>query len=99
VRDKRANLLEGVAKFNAINRLHPITQQCNNPQHEARMRECDDARVVEVALRHEAAEPQSYHTRAAALHNMVTNVPTKPEELKMVDLAEKERKERLVTTL
>jgi len=94
VRDKRAYLLEGVAKYNAVNRLHPITQQCTNPHHESRMRECDDARVVEVSLRHEAVQPPSYQGRAAALHDMITNEPINPEVLAMVDMAEKERKER-----
>eukprot|EP00403_Amphidinium_massartii_P033995 CAMPEP_0178446670 /NCGR_PEP_ID=MMETSP0689_2-20121128/40945_1 /TAXON_ID=160604 /ORGANISM="Amphidinium massartii, Strain CS-259" /LENGTH=408 /DNA_ID=CAMNT_0020071545 /DNA_START=258 /DNA_END=1484 /DNA_ORIENTATION=- len=93
-RDKRANLLEGTAKYVAINRLNPITQQCIDPRHEARMQQCDDARVVEVNLRHEAVQPPSYTGRPAALHNMITNEAIDPDTLRMVDLAEKERKER-----
>jgi hypothetical protein len=93
-RDKELNKLQATAKFRERNRFNPLTQQYTDGDENLRMRGWEEAHKIEAVEKAQAQMPPSIKHRPSAYWNVINHRQANADTLKMIDLAEDERKER-----
>jgi hypothetical protein len=88
------NKLQATAKFRERNRFNPLTQQYTDGDENLRMRSWEEAHKIEAVEKAQAQIPPTAKHRASAYWNVVNHRQANADTLKMIDLAEDERKER-----
>merc|ERR1719174_1015621 len=93
-RDKELNKLQATAKFRERNRFNPLTQQYTDGDENLRMRTWEESHKIEAVEKAQAQMPPSIKHRPSAYWNVINHRQANADTLKMIDLAEDERKER-----
>jgi len=93
-KDKELNKLEATAKFRERNRFNPLTQQYTDGDENLRMRGWEESHKIEAVEKAQAQMPPSIKHRPSAYWNVINHRQANADTLKMIDLAEDERKER-----
>jgi hypothetical protein len=93
-RDKELNKLQATAKYRERNRFNPLTQQYTDGDENLRMRGWEESHKIEAVEKAQAQMPPSIKHRPSAYWNVINHRQANADTLKMIDLAEDERKER-----
>jgi hypothetical protein len=93
-RDKELNKLQATAKYRERNRFNPLTQQYTDGDENLRMRSWEESHKIEAVEQAQAQIPPTSKHRASAYWNVINHRQANADTLKMIDLAEDERKER-----
>ena len=93
-RDKELNKLQATAKYRERNRFNPLSQQYTDGDENLRMRTWEESHKIEAVEKAQAQMPPSIKHRPSAYWNVINHRQANADTLKMIDLAEDERKER-----
>jgi len=93
-RDKELNKLAATAKYRERNRFNPLSQQFTDGDENNRQRTWEEAHKIEAVEKAQALIPPSIKHRASAYWNVINHKQSNADQLKQMDLAEDERKER-----